>query len=340
MTKVYFYPKIVLKPNDIQNSYTKDFENALTEQHELLNKKANSKGVLDFFKYLNKADIFIFNWIEDIPRRRYGRLQVFFFLIFIAIKRVFRYKIVWVLHNKYSHNLAKNRWTDLMFSLLIKNSDLILTHSNEGVDFMKKNHPKYAYKVKYEIHPIKKKLINETSEKEYDFLFWGTIHPYKNILKFLEFLKTKKALEATKVMIVGHCFDKEYEKELKSFTSETITFENKFFEMDVIANLASRSKFILFTYSAKSVLSSGALMDSIRMNTKIIGPNHGAFKDLEFLPTVHVYNTYDDIIAIHKSGSTTKISNAQEKEIDRFFEENSWLEFAKKLHTHTQKLMS
>lgn len=338
MTKIYFYPKISLKPGDIQNSYASDFEMAVGSHHEVINKTENSKGVLDFFKYLGKADIYLFNWIEEIPRRRYGKLQVLFFMIFLVLRKFFRNKIIWVLHNKYSHNLNKNLWTDFMFNKMMKNADLIITHSNEGIEFTKRNYPKYAHKIIYEIHPIKERLKSETSQKKFDFLFWGTIHPYKNVVKFLKFLKTRKDIEAPKVLIVGHCSDDDYEKELTSCLTDNVIFENKFYEMDAIADLAAQSKYILFTYSAQSVLSSGALMDSIRMSTEIIGPNHGAFKDLAFLPTIHVYDTYEDVVRIFKNGAKIKKSNQQE--LDRFIEENGWLKFAERLQKHTKKLMN
>ena len=338
MTKIYFYPKITLKSSDIQNSYANDFESALSVRHEVINKEVNSKGVLDFFKYLGTADIYLFNWIEEIPRRRLGKFQVILFMVFLLCRKLFQNKIIWVLHNKYSHNLARNSWTDLMFYLMIRNSDLILTHSNEGIRFMKQHHPKHVHKVKYEVHPIKPKLLNETTKKKFDFLFWGTIHPYKNILEFLEFLKKRKDIEPPRILIVGHCLDQEYEKELTSCLTDNVIFENKFYEMDAIANFAAQSKYILFTYSAQSVLSSGALMDSIRMSTQIIGPDHGAFKDLAHLSTIHVYENYDDIVDIYNK--VVGSEKPDQQELNVFIEENSWLEFGEKLFKHTQKLIS
>lgn len=336
MIKIYFYPKIILKESDTQNSYARDLELAIAAHHEVVNKVENSKGVLDFFKYLSKADVYLFSWIEDIPRRKHGKLQVVFFTCFILLRRLFGAKIIWVLHNKYSHNMAKNRWTDYMFKTMMKNADLILTHSNEGIEFVKSNYPKYADKVKYEIHPIKEKLTNKVTEKKFDFFFWGTIHPYKNVTEFLKFIKKQGEISSKKILIVGFCADENYRNELISLLDNNITFENKFYEMDEIANFAAQSKFTLFTYSADSVLSSGALMDTIRMNTEIIGPNHGAFKDLASLPILHVYETYEDILKIFENSNLNEHSDNQQ--INRFFIENSWVSFADKLRKHTAKL--
>ena len=337
MTKLYFYPKIILKSSDVQNSYINDFENAIAVHHEVVNKEANSKGVVDFFKYISKTDIFLFNWIEDIPRRKMGKLQVLFFVLFLSLVKIRKKKIIWILHNKYSHNLAKNRWTDFMFKTMMKNSNLILTHSNEGIEFAKKKFPKDAHKIKYEIHPIKSKIASTPSSKKYDFLFWGSIHPYKDIVKFLEFIKAQKVIDSPKILIIGRCFDEDYKKLLQATLNEDMIFEDKFYDMEDIAQFASESKYILFTYNAGSVLSSGALMDSLRMNSQIIGPNHGAFKDLSHLSTVHVFDEYKDILSIYKCDSDDQESVKQE--LDDFFEENSWLRFADKIQIHTNSLL-
>ncbi len=337
MIKIYFYPKIILKPSDVKNSYITDFEEAIGLHHIVINKEANTKGVLDFFSYIAKTDIYLFNWIEDIPRRKKGKLQVFFFMLFLTLLKMQNKKIIWVLHNKYSHNLSRNRWTDFMFKTMFKNADLILTHSKEGVELGKQKYSKYAHKIKYEIHPVKSIIASKNASKKYDFLFWGSIHPYKDIVKFLEFIKTHDSIKDPKILIIGRCFDERYKQLLYESLSANMIFEDKFYEMKEIAEFAAQSKFILFTYGADSVLSSGALMDSLRMNTQIIGPNHGAFKDLSYLPSVHVFDTYEEIIRIYQNSTTDIPINDQE--LVQFFEENSWSKFAKKIEKHTAELL-
>jgi len=337
MTKFYFYPKITLKPGEVKNSYVDDFENAISVHHEVVNKEPSSKGVLDFFKYLGKTDIYLFNWIEDIPRRKMGKLQVLFFIIFLRLAKIQRKKIIWIFHNKYSHNLSKNRWTDFMFKTMMKNADMILTHSNEGIEFAKEKYPKYAHKIKYEIHPIKDKLPNKSTQKKYDFLFWGSIHPYKDIVKFLNFIRTQDHINVPRILIIGRCFNEDYKKLLRSSLTAEMVFEDKFYDMEDIAQFAAQSKFILFTYNSGSVLSSGALMDSLRMNAHIIGPNHGAFKDLSYLPIVHVFDEFEDIITIYTD--SYEIQASDHDELEQFYEKNSWRRFGDKIRNHAAQLL-
>ena len=191
--RLYFYPKLDYRELRSKNSYVLDLENVLNKNVEVVNKSNNSKGVLDFFKFLFKVDAYLFNWIEDLPIYRFGKIQVLVFLIFTCLSKMRGVKFVWILHNKYSHDFGENRWTNLMFSWMMKYSDLIITHSSAGVAFGKEQYPKHARKIKYLPHPVKESLLlgsesnaNTKKRYNYDFLFWGTILPYKGILKFLK----------------------------------------------------------------------------------------------------------------------------------------------------------
>jgi hypothetical protein len=137
MLNLYFYPKIDYRATQSPNPYIFHFEEALERHYHLVNKEYNKNGILDFFKYFFKTDVYILNWIEDLPLYRLGKIQTLFFMFFLFSAHISRKKIVWVLHNKYSHFTKDSFWTKLMFGLLMRYSDLILTHSSSGVDFVK-----------------------------------------------------------------------------------------------------------------------------------------------------------------------------------------------------------
>ena len=281
MKNIYFYPKIDYKIVDPPNPYIFNLENSLSKKYNIVNKNYNKIGVLDFFRYFFKADLFLFNWIEDLPSYRLGKFQIIVFVLFIYCAKFFGRKIWWTLHNTYSHDISKNKWTDFMYKLLIKNSDLILTHSKSGIDFIKENHSLYSSKIKFITHPIQEILPeSQIEEKIFDFLIWGAISPYKGILEFLKYINESHAFSKFKILIIGRCFDKEYKTEMNKYLTKNIIHHDNFYEFKEIANFAKKTKFILFTHKSASVLSSGSLMDSIRMRSIIIGPNLGAFKDL------------------------------------------------------------
>jgi len=337
MVKIYFYPRIKYKAKATPNPYIIDFISSLSLRNIVANRYNNKIGIPDLYKYLFKVDIYLFNWIENLSLRRFGKLQVVVFCVFLFIAKILKKKIVWVLHNKYSHNESKNRWIDYMFKTMEKHSDLIITHSHDGINFIKDQYPQCLAKVLCFIHPVKKVLRKPLDiETKYDFLIWGVILPYKGILEFLQYVNDTVEMSSFKILIVGKCPDKEYKSKLNCYLSENIIHFDKYYNLEEIASFANQSRFTLFTYKPESVLSSGSLMDSIGMDSVIIGSNIGVFKDLSSYNFVNTYNSFRDIIGIYKNWNKSK--DAIRSEIDKFCHENSWEQFGEKLDKEFKKL--
>ena len=336
MFKIYFYPRIEYKGGATPNPYILNFISSLSVKNSVANTYFNKMGVLDFFKYLFKVDIYLFNWIENLSMRRYGKLQIVLFPVFLFIAKITKKKIVWILHNRYSHDRRNRRSTDRMFRTMMKHSNLIITHSYSGIEFVQEQYPKCVYKVRYIIHPVNKLISNALAKKQtYDFLIWGVIHPYKGVLEFLKFVNDTSAMRALKILIVGKCPDKDYKSQINRYLSENIVHFDKYYKLDEIADFADQSKFTLFTYKPESVLSSGSLMDSIGMGSIVIGPDVGAFKDLSSFNFVDTYKNYNDILDIYSNFSKDRDSISSE--IDKFCLENTWSNFGEKLNAELTK---
>jgi hypothetical protein len=270
--------------------------------------------------------------------RRYGNIQIVVFVFFIVCAKCLRKKVIWTLHNKYSHSGTRNNWVDFMYNFMLKHSDLILTHSQSGINFIEEKNPHYAGKVKYIIHPINPILpISSKTKCIYDFLIWGDIYAYKGITEFLKFLIESGNLQFFKILIVGRCFDINYKNELNKYLSLNIIHYDEFYEIKEIAGFANQSRFTLFTYKPKSFLSSGSLMESIRMGSAIIGPNIGSFKDLSSFKFIKTYNTYEEIMEICNNFNYSK--NSILAEAVNFCNENSWDLFGEKLFKELSKLL-
>ena len=329
IARIYLYPVVNPDLVESQNPYVKELGDSLSKDSVIVNDELNKIGVLDLFRFLFKANLYLFNWIEDLPNYRYGKIQVVFFVLFTLINKLLGNKVIWMLHNKYTHDRSNNFWTNFMFKWMMKHSDVIITHSSAGLDFAREKYPKYAHKVKFIMHPVKESLPAINSQKEYDILFWGTIWPYKGLVKFLEYVKSSGNSDKFKILIAGRCFDDEYRTQLERYLSSKVVFKEGFYDFSELSALASKSRFIIFTHSSSSVLSSGALMDSVRMGARIIGPNHGAFKDLKFLNFISLYDSYDDIIEL--LSQTEQEDLDFNKEFDGFYHENNWESFGNKM---------
>src|SRR5690606_4081146 len=118
MSKIFLYPK----PDKLlgtPNPYIKNFQEAILQNHDLVNETAPNRGVLNLFLYFFRTEVYIFNWIEFLPEKRFGKLQSFGLVILILLARLFGKKIIWILHNKNSHHKRKNIWTDSLFQLMM-----------------------------------------------------------------------------------------------------------------------------------------------------------------------------------------------------------------------------
>jgi beta-1,4-mannosyltransferase len=216
-----------------------------------------------------------------------------------------------------------------MFKIMFRYSDVIITHSQEGIRFAGVHYPLYSNKIRYFIHPVIPFHPTDTVIKpEYDFFLWGTIWPYKGITEFLRFLKSS-GNSHLKILIAGICINETMRTDLISELYENVHYINHFHDLDEIARLARKARFTVFTYRAESVLSSGSLMDSIGNGSIIIGPDTGAFNDLSSNGFIRTYKTFPDIIEIQNTykPDLEKISS----ERSGFLQENSWDMFGSRL---------
>ena len=339
MKKLYLYRNIDFKGNKHPNPYILNLKDALSFEFEIVNQNNNKIGVLEPYLYLFRAKFYYFNWIETLPQNKFGKLQAMLFYFFLLIAKAFKKKIIWTLHNKYAHNKEKNFWNDMMYKILIRYSNVIITHSEVGVTFIRDNYSGFHYKVKYFIHPLTSiKPVNFNEKKIYDFLIWGEVHVYKGISEFLDFIKDNLEMQQFKILIIGKCFDESYKIQIMQKLSNNTVYYDQYYNLQEISKFASQSKFILFTYNLTSVLSSGSLMDSISMGATVIGPNDCAFKDLAQHCFIYNYKSFADIPSIYNSHNLVRINYTADfneccnNDLHKFYVENTWASFGDRLN--------
>ncbi len=330
--RAYVYPITAYKHKLIPNPYLSNFISSLRHRIEFLNEtRPSAYGLFDIFRYLNKIDYVFFNWIEDLADKRGGLLQYLCFIFLIQWCRLKKIKIVWTLHNKLSH-YEGNRWLKKrIFVKIAKNSDYILTHSNEGIKYYASHAFSEIHKIRYFAHPLEKKFLDLEKNPAIDILIWGSIIPYKGIDAFLRYLYEKKLETKYNVVIAGKIKPESYEKEILPFASESIRVENRYVPTDEIKSMISNSKMIIFTYEKASVLSSGILMDTLSYGGYIVAPYVGAFKDVkDEMDIIETYESYDELLAIVEKSMKNRPD--RKTEIAQFIEKNTWAVFAKEFY--------
>ncbi|SBN32784.1 conserved hypothetical protein [Klebsiella variicola] len=326
---IYFYPP---PRNDeakvVNNPYCQEFIDSLNTDFNINKKSKCSVDILDFFFSSFKSDVVILNWIENVATKRFAIIQFIIAVFIFMVLRVRDVKIIWVMHNIFPHK-GKNKLVKLMLHLLYNQSDIIITHSRQAEDFLKGN-KKTKGEIIFVHHPINNSLINIKSplykinkeNKKYDAIIWGTIEPYKGILEFLKFYSSTKTINIDKMLIIGRCKNESYFQELLNYCPNNIEIHNRKVDFSELALLIEDSKCVLFPYKSGSISSSGALMDTIALGGLAIGPDVGAFKDLEKEGVCKTFSNYSEI-----GGLIENIEDIYSDNLSNFIKDNTWKNF-------------
>ena len=333
MKNIYIYPNSakdrLLK---VYNPYIDDLMDSAGKYFYIINKDYPSHiGILDILKYLRKADIIYFNWIEKLAEKKGGFAQTMVLMAILNLLKLFRLEIVWTMHNKLTHSGKHEFWSKMIFKSMLKKSAVIITHSSEGIRFGESLVKGSHKKINYIPHPAKDRRIDQSDSYRYDILIWGSIAPYKGIHHFLKYLHENNLERRYRIMIVGKVSDREYFDEITALATSNITIEDEFISNEKLVSLINDSGIVLFTYSKDSILSSGVLMDSLGYGANIVGPRVGAFADLSKLNIISTFQTFDEMVPI--IDKEMKVSPAERsKKLDTFLAENTWDKFAEKLN--------
>ncbi len=328
--KAYIYPVSKRLKSGDYNPYLQNFIQATKNKILFLNEeRPSSIGFLDFFRYILQTDFLILNWIENLPEKKGGGLQSVLFLLVLRFKKFLGLRVLWIMHNKVSHSTSHFFLKRLLFKNLLKRTDLILTHAKEGVKFAESLHPGASSRIIYFPHPVvSKKHVDIKKNKKYDILIWGNLAPYKGIDAFLQFLKERNALNKFRILIIGKSSSEDFFLKIRKYSSNKIIIKNQFISSSQLVEIIAESDVVLFTHSGKSVLSSGALMDSIAHNAIVIGPDLGAFSELGDMGIIETYNDFEELIHILNNKENLNHPNKLQK-INKFLNEYSWAEFGK-----------
>jgi beta-1,4-mannosyltransferase len=330
--RAYIYPNSARGSSDAQNPYLMNFISAFSKAVDVVNKDNPSNvGIVNLFRYLWVCDVAFFNWIEDLPDKKGGIFQTWLFFLLMHFKSLLRLKVVWTLHNKVSHSKRHFGAKTKLVKSLLRKSDLIITHSLEGMRFALEIEPSVDTKRVFLFpHPVFPRERIVSGDILYDILIWGRLAPYKEVDRFLDFLEKSGLRERYRIKIVGKCSSEEYFAKLARYRSHFVSIENRFVDEDELEKLVSCSKFVLFTYGEESVISSGALMDSLAYRGNIIGPDIGAFADAQREGLIKAYKRFDDIPQLI-DGFDRDANEKTVARIDRFIEGHTWEKFARAL---------
>src|SRR5450432_1517111 len=274
----YVYPNVAKNKMGSSNPYIENLKKTLANNDFIVDQSVGKNAFLDFLFKGFRANVLVLNWIENLPSRRFGVVSSLIFIPYIFLMKTRNVKIIWIKHNKVAHDkyfFWLKKWLQNILSFAL---DQIIEHSYDSDLTNGRKAAFIHHPANVQIHDILTPLPDV--KPEIDLLIWGTIWPYKGVREFLEFAKNDEGLRKLKIHIIGRSADKGYWNEIAKHKGGNIEMHNEYLQLDVLKELFNNSRFILFTYRKETIMSSGALIDSLIACKKIIAPNCGAFGDI------------------------------------------------------------
>lgn len=315
---LFYYPSAG-KNNKYDNPYSENLKKSMSEYFRVIESNnpyvKNYRSVRLFLRAF-QADVFILSWIEQIWKFKWG---TFFTKAAVKLMHLRHKKVIWIYHNLQPHAGENTKSLNLK-QFFLANSDFIITHSKEA---LAKIQPETTVPVKYLPHPIKTIVTQKWSGTPFpcDILIWGSILPYKGILEFISLDAIQNS--DFKIRIIGKCKDKHLLNQIQVKCNKNIVLENRYADFDELATYIQKAKWTLFPYIGDSISSSGALIDTIAMGGRPIGPDRGAFHDLAEEGVCAVYQSHAELMTLLNSTYTITTSHR-----NHFIKQYSWKNFA------------
>ena len=290
LESMYIYPNYKGILSADSNDYLRNLKSHLGKYYNIVSKEGTDYGLMDILLKLRKVRILYFNWIEELPEKKFGLIQIGILWLILILSKISDTKIVWFIHNNSSHNNNKVKSKLFITKLMIRYADYFVSHSDE----VKFKIPKDKLHVFH--HPIENRdFLQSTKPFKYDILVWGRISKYKGIADFLKYNHENTDLNEFKIAVAGRFASPDYKQKVLSYKAPNVTILEGILEENELVTLLTESKYVLFAYNSPSILSSGALSHTLSYGKAIIGPDVGSFKEHGEDERIYNYQNYNDV---------------------------------------------
>jgi beta-1,4-mannosyltransferase len=235
-------------------------------------------NVLNFKKLFHIKNIFdrknnvaVLNWYEDrLYQKRFGKLRAFIehFVVFfqLILMRLFARHIIWVRHNFKPHNRAQRPFTHKLTCGALNQlaTKIVTLEKTESFNSTVIPHPLYRNddEILHDINRV------EPETFEVDYLFFGTIKPYKRLDELLILWP-----QDTFLKIVGYCQDKTYVEKIKAIISDknlNVDWQNEYVSEQYLNQLLAKTRFVFMPHSDGAMISSGTFYQAINFGINIV----------------------------------------------------------------------
>ncbi|MFX1378930.1 MAG: glycosyltransferase family 4 protein [Promethearchaeota archaeon] len=230
-------------------------------------------------------------------------LKYFIFIIDIyLVKYILKTKIIWTVHNLYSHKAFFPKIEKLGKNFFSKKVNYIICHCKNAKRLVQKEfgvnpakihiipHGNYINSYKNSIsREVARKKLNLHND-DFIFLFFGRIRPYKGVGNLIKSFKSIHVNENLKLLIVGKVFKPQISKILieNTLDDERIILNLKRIPDDAIQIYMNASDVVVTPYI--DVLTSGQVLLAMSFGKPIIAPKLGCIIDILDEKGSFIYN--------------------------------------------------
>jgi glycosyltransferase involved in cell wall biosynthesis len=250
---------------------------------------------------LNRYDIFHLHWTFAFSLPSKSKLflnfltRAFFliyFVLFLKLIKLLNFKLIWTVHNVLPHEkqFINDVWARIFLSKLC---DAKIVHSKSTIGEMRKlglntkntyitSHGNYIGVYKNNITKESARKYFEFNEKDFVFLFFGMIEPYKGVEDLLEtFKQLIKKRKNVRLLIAGKCDNKDLKKMLNNYKEELkedVKIYTEYIKNDKIQYYFNCADAVV--YPCKKITTSGSVILALSFGKPIICPEIGDLKEL------------------------------------------------------------
>ncbi len=244
-----------------------------------------------------KTKIVHMHWIEGYAgfsskNKIKALLKSLIFMIDVYIlKYILRAKIVWTIHNLYSHECAYPKIERVIKKKFSKKVDAIICQCN----YAKKKFIKEFGAPEKMIHLIdhgyfkcfKNQISKEKARKDLNlrsddlvFLFFGSIRPYKGLINLIESFKKLRRDRNLILLIVGKPMNNKIKIDILNRIKDSLNIQPtlNFIAEDQIQVYINASDLIIYSY--EKILTPGGIFLAMSFGKPIIAPRLGCITEL------------------------------------------------------------
>ncbi|MBT82620.1 MAG: hypothetical protein CL587_19790 [Alteromonadaceae bacterium] len=221
--------------------------------------------------FSRKENWLVLNWYEDQPFRkgmsgpkRWAFLLAFF--LTVCSIPLFSSKVIWVRHNYKPHNVSTHStlYTFILKLLTLIADRVVTLEMTDRIESSVVKHPLYFNdRDLFQFF----EAIGDT-QKGIDFLYFGSIKPYKRLDKLLEVWPLNQKLQ-----VMGFCSDKEYAARLYSIIDQRglqVDWNNEFVKEETLEDAVSDTRFVIMAHDDNAMISSGTFYMAMSLGANVL----------------------------------------------------------------------